>query len=26
VRTTVQHEMGHLLGFDEGDLEDLGLG
>ncbi|TFG87051.1 MAG: hypothetical protein E4H17_03675 [Gemmatimonadales bacterium] len=26
VRTTVQHELGHLLGFDEGDLEDLGLG
>ncbi|TFG89577.1 MAG: tetratricopeptide repeat protein [Gemmatimonadales bacterium] len=26
VRTTVQHEMGHLLGFDEADLEDLGLG
>jgi predicted Zn-dependent protease with MMP-like domain len=25
VRTTVQHELGHLLGFDEGDLEDLGL-
>ena len=25
VRTTVQHEVGHLLGFDEGDLEDLGL-
>jgi predicted Zn-dependent protease with MMP-like domain len=26
VRTTVQHELGHLLGFDEGDLDDLGLG
>jgi predicted Zn-dependent protease with MMP-like domain len=26
VRTTVQHEMGHLLGFDEDELEDLGLG
>ena len=25
VRTTVQHEMGHLLGFDEDDLEALGL-
>ena len=25
VRTTVQHELGHLLGFDEDDLEDLGL-
>jgi predicted Zn-dependent protease with MMP-like domain len=25
VRTTVQHELGHLLGFDEGDLDDLGL-
>lgn len=25
VRITVQHEIGHLLGFDEGDLEDLGL-
>jgi predicted Zn-dependent protease with MMP-like domain len=26
VRTTVRHEMGHLLGFDEDELEDLGLG
>jgi predicted Zn-dependent protease with MMP-like domain len=26
VRTTVQHELGHLLGLDEGDLDDLGLG
>lgn len=26
VRTTVQHELGHLLGFDEDDLDDLGLG
>jgi predicted Zn-dependent protease with MMP-like domain len=26
VRTTVQHEMGHLLGFDEDELEGLGLG
>jgi predicted Zn-dependent protease with MMP-like domain len=25
VRTTVQHELGHLLGFDEDELEDLGL-
>jgi predicted Zn-dependent protease with MMP-like domain len=25
VRTTVQHEVGHLLGLDEDDLEDLGL-
>ncbi len=25
VRTTVQHELAHLLGFDEGDMEDLGL-
>jgi predicted Zn-dependent protease with MMP-like domain len=25
VRTTVRHEVGHLLGLDEGDLEDLGL-
>jgi predicted Zn-dependent protease with MMP-like domain len=26
VRTTVRHEVGHLLGMDEDDLEDLGLG
>ena len=26
VRTTVRHEVGHLLGLDEDDLEDLGLG
>jgi len=25
VRTTVRHEVGHLLGLDEDDLEDLGL-
>jgi predicted Zn-dependent protease with MMP-like domain len=25
VRTTVQHEVGHLLGLDEDDLDDLGL-
>jgi predicted Zn-dependent protease with MMP-like domain len=25
VRTTVQHEVGHLLGLDEDDLGDLGL-
>jgi predicted Zn-dependent protease with MMP-like domain len=25
VSTTVRHEMGHLLGFDEDELEDLGL-
>lgn len=25
VRTTVRHELGHLLGLDEEDLEDLGL-
>jgi predicted Zn-dependent protease with MMP-like domain len=25
VRTTVRHELGHLLGLDEDDLEDLGL-